>query len=192
MKIPDHQPFFLVQLHAAGRLIIIESLLDPLQHFHLNGHLLLAALQVLAGALQTLLHGLHICQDQLQVDGFDIAKRVHLAGHVGDVLILEAAHHVDNGIHLADMGQELVAQTLALTCAFYKTGNIDKFKSGRHDPVGIHNLRQLLETLVRHFHYAHIGINGTERVIGGFRPGLGNCIEQRRFAHIGQPDNTCF
>ncbi|MNV68760.1 hypothetical protein D3C71_1616310 [compost metagenome] len=99
---------------------------------------------------------------------------------------------MNNRIHLTDMSQELVPQALTLAGALHKTGDIDKFESGGHYPVGSYNLGQLLETLVRHFYYAHIGINGAERVIGGFRPGLGNCIEQRRFAHIGQPDNTCF
>ena len=34
--------------------------------------------------------------------------------HVDDVGVLEAAHHVGDRVHLADVGQELVAQALAL------------------------------------------------------------------------------
>ena len=31
-----------------------------------------------------------------------------------DVVILKAAHHMDNGVYLPDMGEKFVAQTLAL------------------------------------------------------------------------------
>ena len=53
-------------------------------------------------------------QAQLQVDHFGIAGRVNAAGHVDDVVILEAAHHMDDRVHLADVGQKLVAQALPL------------------------------------------------------------------------------
>ncbi len=36
---------------------------------------------------------------------------------VDDVLVLEAADDVDDGVHLADVGEELVAQPLALAGA---------------------------------------------------------------------------
>ncbi|MNC47453.1 hypothetical protein D3C75_965160 [compost metagenome] len=99
---------------------------------------------------------------------------------------------MDNGIHFTDMGQELVAKAFALAGALHQTGDIHEFEGSWHDAVRIDNLRQLLETLIGNLHHAHIGIDRAKRVVGGFRPGLGNCIEQRRFAYIGQSDNTCF
>ena len=52
-------------------------------------------------------------QRQFGVDGLDIGNRIDLAVDVDDVVVLEAAHHMGDGVHLADMGQELVAQALA-------------------------------------------------------------------------------
>ena len=42
---------------------------------------------------------------ELGVDGLDVGHRVHLAGHVHHVRILEAAHHVRDGVGLADVRQ---------------------------------------------------------------------------------------
>ena len=44
-----------------------------------------------------------------------------------DVLIVEAAHHMHNGVALPDVGQKLVAQALALGGALDQAGNVHKF-----------------------------------------------------------------
>ena len=44
----------------------------------------------------------------------DVGDRVDPALDVDDVVVLEAAHHVGDGVDLADVGQELVAEALAL------------------------------------------------------------------------------
>ncbi len=43
-----------------------------------------------------------------------------------DVVILEAAQHMDDGIDFADIAQELVAQTFAFGRAAYEAGDIHK------------------------------------------------------------------
>ena len=71
---------------------------------------LLVPLGGLLGLVNTALHHLHIGHDQLDVDDADIPGGVH--GHVGagvsyhmhDVLVIEAAHHVDDGVALPDVG----------------------------------------------------------------------------------------
>ncbi len=50
-----------------------------------------------------------------------------LAGHVDHVVVLEAAHHVDDGVGFADVREELVAQSLALGRARHQTGDVDEF-----------------------------------------------------------------
>ena len=45
-----------------------------------------------------------------------------------DVGILEAAQHVDDGVDLADIAEELVAQPLALRRAAHQAGDIDEFQ----------------------------------------------------------------
>ncbi|MNJ00694.1 hypothetical protein D3C73_1601030 [compost metagenome] len=75
------------------------------------------------------------------------------------------------------MGQELVAQTFTLARAAHESGNIDKFKSGRHRLVRLHQLGQLIETFVRHFHDTHVRVNGAERIVSGFCSRLCDCIK---------------
>ena len=41
-----------------------------------------------------------------------------------DVVVLKAAHDLYDGIHFADMGQELVAQSFALAGAPHQPGNV--------------------------------------------------------------------
>ena len=48
--------------------------------------------------------------------------------HVG---ILEAAYHMDDGVHLTDIGQELVSQALALGGALYEACDIHEFDDRR-------------------------------------------------------------
>ena len=43
-----------------------------------------------------------------------------------DVTAFEAAQDVDDGVHLADVGEELVAEALALGRAADEAGNVDE------------------------------------------------------------------
>jgi hypothetical protein len=49
---------------------------------------------------------------------------------MGDVAALEAAQHVDDGVHLADVGEELVAEALALAGAADQAGDVDELDLG--------------------------------------------------------------
>ena len=55
------------------------------------------------------------------------------AGDMGDVGILEAAHHVRDGVDLADMGEELVAEAFAPGGAAHQAGDIDEGEPRRLD-----------------------------------------------------------
>jgi hypothetical protein len=56
-------------------------------------------------------------QHQLGVDGRDVAERVDRAVDVHHVGHLEAAHHLQDRVDLADVAEELVAEALALVLA---------------------------------------------------------------------------
>ena len=60
--------------------------------------------------------------------------RVDAALDVGDVALLEAAEHVHDRVDLADIGEELVAQPLALRGAAHQPGDVDEADPRRHDP----------------------------------------------------------
>jgi hypothetical protein len=50
-----------------------------------------------------------------------------------DVVILEAAEHVSDGVDLADYGKELIAEAFALRGAAHEAGDVDEGESRRDD-----------------------------------------------------------
>ena len=52
---------------------------------------------------------------------------------MGDLAVLEAAQHMQDGIHLADRAEETVAQALAPAGAAHQPCDVDHFQLGRHD-----------------------------------------------------------
>ena len=60
-----------------------------------------------------------------------------------DVRVLEAAHDLHDGVHLADVGEELVAQSLALARALDQAGDVDELDGRRNDDVGLGDRLQL-------------------------------------------------
>ena len=107
-----------------------------------------------------------------------------------DVRVVEAAHHVSNGIGLTDMRQKLVTQSLAFGSARHQPGNVHELDVGGQDALRTHDLRQRHQPGVGDRHDADIGIDGTERIVLGRNGGARQGIEQRRFAHVGQADDT--
>jgi len=67
---------------------------------------------------------------------------VDLVRHVDDVRILEAAHHVGDGIRLADVREELVAEALALGGAGHQARDVDELDHRRDDLLRLDDGRQ--------------------------------------------------
>ncbi|OIQ67242.1 hypothetical protein GALL_511810 [mine drainage metagenome] len=112
---------------------------------------------------------------------------------MGDVGILKAAHHMGNRINLADGGEKLVAEALALRGAAHEARDIDEGQPCRNDLRGFGSCRQLVEPRIRYRYLADVRLDGAERIVRRLRRrSLGQRIEQRRLADIGQPDDTAF
>jgi hypothetical protein len=127
---------------------------------------------------------------QLGLDDLDVGDGVHLASHVDDVLVLEAAHHVDDGIGLADVAEELVAQALALAGAGHQAGDVHELHDGWYHAFGLDDGGQLLQARIWKFHHAHVGLDGAEGVVLGRDAGFGQCVEEGRLADVGQADDA--
>ena len=54
---------------------------------------------------------------QFGADGFDVGNRIDFACDMDDVVVVKAAHDVDDGVGFADVGEELVAQAFAFARA---------------------------------------------------------------------------
>ena len=82
-----------------------------------------------------------------------------------DVVIVKAAHHMHNGVALADVAQELVAKASTLAGTLHKARDIHELHDGRGLFVGLPDLGQLVQPLVRHSHDAGVRLDGAERCV---------------------------
>ena len=189
---PEQQMLLGAQFEAAHRQALIELGAHSHQQLAQLGLVLAAGLGAFVRTRHPLFHGLQIGKRELGVDGLDIGDGIDAAGHVHHVLVLEAAHHVGDGIHLADVGQKLVTEALALRRAGDETGDVHELDGGREDFLGLGDRRELVQARVWHLDDADVRIDGAERIVLGRNAGLGQRVEERGLADVGQADNTAF
>ncbi|KAF5036288.1 hypothetical protein DSECCO2_576600 [anaerobic digester metagenome] len=149
--------------------------------------LVLAALGLLDEAVQARFEDLRVGEDEFGFDDVDVAGGVHGAGDVDDVVVFEGAGDVDDDFGFADVGQEFVAQALALARSGDEAGDVGEAHGGGHDLRRVDERGQGVEAGVRHGHDGHVGLDGAERVVGGLCVlGFGQGVEQGGFADVGQ------
>ena len=118
--------------------------------------------------------------------------RVDLAGDVDHVLVVEAADDVDDRVGLADVGQELVAEALALGRAGDQAGDVDELDDRRDDPLGLDDRRQLRQARIGQLDHADVRLDGAERVVLGRDAGFGEGVEEGGLADVGQAHDAAF
>ena len=88
---------------------------------------------------------------------------------MGDIVILEASQDMDDGVHLADVGVELVAEALAFRCPAHEAGNVDEGDARRDDLLRPGDRGDLLQPRVRDGDLSGVGFYGAEGIVGGLR-----------------------
>jgi hypothetical protein len=74
---------------------------------------------------------------------------------------------MNDSIRLTDIGEELVSQTLTVACTLHQTGYIHYLHRGRDNAaLGVAQLAQLVQPLVRNGYYAQVGFDRTKWKIG--------------------------
>ncbi len=180
----------IAETEAAQRLAFGQVRLDTFQHGLGGDGFLVAALGDTGQTLDAALDAVEIGQGQLDVDGLDVGGRVDVVGDVDDVVILEATHHVRDGVGLTDVGQELVAQTFALGSASDQTRDVDEFHGGRNHLLRLDDLGQRIQARVRHRHDTGVRLDGAEGEVLGVNARLGQCIEESGLADVRQADDA--
>jgi len=175
---------------AARRLAFGEVGDELFQQGLLRYGFFVATLGGTGDALQLLLAAVEVGHDQLEVDDLDIALGVDAVGDVDDVLVFEAAHHVGDGVGLADVGEELVAQAFTFRRARYQAGDVDEFHGGGDDLFGLDDLGQGIQARVGHGHDAAVRLDGAEGEVLRRDAGFGEGVEQGGLADIGQADDA--
>src|SRR5207248_7025821 len=80
--------------------------------------------------VKTLLQRSEVGDGQLEFDYLSIAHRIDCTHDVRHVRILEAAHDVHDRIGLAGVGEEFIAQPLALGGSFDESRDINELDDG--------------------------------------------------------------
>ena len=171
--------------HGGGTLAVVEPGLKALSHGQLGSQLLVAP-GLLLQLGQLLFQGGDVCQDELGHDGVGVGRRVDTAIHMDDIRVGEVAHHLADGVSLADVGQELVAQAFAGIGALDQAGDVYELHRGRHDALRGDDGSQLAQPSIWHVHDAHIGLDSGEGIVGGQAGALGEGGKERGLAHVGQ------
>ena len=107
-----------------------------------------------------------------------------------DVGVGEDPDHLADRVALADVGEELVAQPLPLRSPLHDARDIDERHRGRQDPGGAEDPRENVEPPVRYADDAHVGLDRGEGVVGREHVVLGQGVEQRGLADVGQADDA--
>ena len=157
-----------------------------------GGRRLLVApgLCLLLDLLDACLNGLEVFQLKLGVDDFLVADGVHRAVDVGDVVVVKAAQYVEDGVRLAYVGKELVAQSFPLAGSLDQSGDVDNLDGGRHDASRVDQLGELVQSFIGDGDDTDVGFNGAEGEIGRFGTGFCDGIEKGALPYIWKAHNA--
>src|SRR5690606_33421264 len=174
----DEGLFVFAEVKRAYRPPFVDHAHHLFQHCHkLNAILVARACQLLV-ALQGFLGSRHVGQGQLGIDDLDVGDGIYATSDVYDVFVFEAAHHVHDGIGLADVGQELVTKAFAFGSACYQAGDVHEFHHSWQHTFRLDDFGQGGQTRVRHLDHTDVRLNGAERIVFGGNAGLGQCVEK--------------
>src|SRR5688572_13784033 len=95
-----------------------------------------------------------------------------------------------DGVGLADVGEELVAEAFALRGARHQTRDVDELDHGRYGLLRLFDAGDRVKARVGDRHDADIWLDGAERIVLGRDAGLGERVEQGGLADVRQPDDA--
>ena len=117
-------------------------------------------------ARQAPLDSLDICEDELGIDDVDVVFWIDRCFVVADdVAIFKSAHYVHDGVALADIVEEFIAQSFALRRTSYQSRDVNKRDSRRDDLLRMIHIRQNLQALIRNGDDAGIWLDSCKRII---------------------------
>ena len=154
------------------------------------GRLDLLAAQILLQLGQRVFDGLQVGEDQLGVDGVDVVGRIDLAVDVHDIIVFEGTHDLADRVGFANVGEELVAQAFAFRSALDDACDVDEGDGGRHDLLGVHELGEHRQTVIRQWHDAGVRFDGGKRIVFRQNVVTGQCVEHGGLADVRQSDDS--
>ena len=155
-----------------------------------EGFFVAALARLLGIAVEGLFHGCEVGEREFGVDHRNVLERIDVAGHVNDVVVLEATDDVRDGVAFADVGEELIAEAFALACSGDETSDVDEFHDRGHNAFGLDDFRQGRKARIGHFDDARVRFDRAEGIVFRGDARLRECIENGRLADVGQADDA--
>ncbi len=139
------------------------------RHLRITSTRSLASLSPLLAARSALgravLQRLDVRQHQLDFDRLDVRDRIDRAGDVDHVGIFETADDLQDGVDLANVTEELVAQPLTFAGPFDDAGDIHQLDDRGDELLGHDVLADPSQPVVGHAHDPLVGLDRAERII---------------------------
>ena len=174
------------EVAAVDRRALGEHVVGALHGLGLTGCVLVDARR-LGRRLQTLLHGLQVGECELDLDHAQVLERVVGARHV---VVLERTQDEDDRVDLADVREELVAETLALARTLDKATDVHDLHARVHRLLGLRHHRQCLQPGIRNLGHADVRLLRGEGIGGRKGTGIGEGVVEGGLARVGQADET--
>ena len=154
---------------------------------------LVSAAGALLATIGTFFESSQVGEHEFGIDDLDVTNGIDRSGDVVDVRTLKAADDLNDGVHLADVAQELVAETLALAGSCDEAGDIDKLNRGGKDFFLLRNGGEFLQAVIGHVDDTDVRFDRAEREVSrlGFA-GASDGVEEGGFTDIGQSDDSSF
>ena len=116
--------------------------------------------------LDAVFHRFQVFDLEFGVHHFFVADRVYRSVYVDDVAVVKAAQHVQDGVGLADVREELVSQALSLGGTFHQAGDVHDLHGGGDGALGLADFGKHFEALVGHVGGADVRVDGAEGEVG--------------------------
>ena len=138
-----------------------------------------------------LLQRAKIGQDQLCVDYFDVADRIDRSADVMNIGVLETAHDLHDRIHLANVAQELIAETFPRARSLDEARDVDELDRRRNNFLRMRKFRERFKSRIGYGDDAEIWIDRAERIIGSLRFACArDRVKERGFPNIRQTHDS--
>ena len=111
---------------------------------------------------------------------------------VHHVFIFVTADDVQNGIHVAQVAEKLVAEPFAPRCAPHQPGDIDQLKNGRNDFLRFDVAVDRRQPRIGNRHGADVRLDRAKRIVLAGDAHGRERVEQRALSDVRQSDDACF
>ena len=173
----------------AGRAAGLEGVDQQLEPRKLCDRRAVAAAGRSHDAFDAALGLLEVGEDQLGLDRLDVGERIDAALRVDHVVVGVGANDVEDRVGLADVREELVAETLARGGAGDEAGDVVEVDGVVDELTRAERLGDPLEALVDDGYDSDVRLDRRERVVGGLSARLRERVEKRGLAGVRHPDD---